>query len=90
MVRRNVGGSRSPERAEENVLRALSEAVAQLRAAGVDGQLCGRSLRDETRLASRAWVVDPTAGNEEVRAESRLADLSALFDVNAGDGSRFN
>lgn len=67
----------------------LQQTVSLLRAAGVDGRVEPRPLRDAQSMNDRVRILDPTLVSDEMRMESRLSGLSALFDNSALEGSRF-
>lgn len=90
VVRRRLdrGGDREADRSR--LFAMLQQTVELLRAAAVDGRVEPRPLGDVQRQSDRVRVFDPTRAREEMRVESRLSGLSALFDVSAIDGSRFD
>jgi hypothetical protein len=67
----------------------LQQTVNLLRAAGIDGRVEPRALSDSQEMNDRVRILDPTLISDEMRMESRLSGLSALFDSSALDGSRF-
>lgn len=77
------------ERQVSRVFSLLEQSVDLLRAAGVDGGVERQRLRSRQRSADRVRVVPPQVGVEDTRASGRLAAFSALFDVTASEGSRF-
>lgn len=66
----------------------LQDVVTDMKAAGVDGRIVPRPLREQQRLRSRATVVNPRSTHETQRLESTLSGVSALFDLTAVDGAR--
>lgn len=67
----------------------LQQTVALMRAAGVDGRVTPRALRERQPQRDRVFPVPVVVGTDEARVEDALSGLSALFDTNATDGSRF-
>jgi hypothetical protein len=80
---------RDAETERAQLFALLQDTVDDLRAAGVDGRVAPLPLREEQRLASRAVVMHPKYTAETQRLESALSGLSALFDLTAIDGARF-
>lgn len=71
----------------ERLFTLLQETVDRLSAAGVDGRVVAEPLRDAQRNASRGRAIGPE--RDQTRQVSTLAAVSALFDVTATEGSRF-
>jgi hypothetical protein len=71
----------------ERLFTLLQETVDRLSAAGVDGRVVAEPLRDAQRTASRGRAIGPE--RDETRTVSTLKAVSALFDVTATEGSRF-
>jgi hypothetical protein len=71
----------------ERLFTLLQETVDRLSAAGVDGRVVSEPLRDAQRTASRGRAIGPA--RDEMRPVSTLRAVSALFDVTAEEGSRF-
>ncbi|MEX2262656.1 MAG: hypothetical protein WD696_11935 [Bryobacteraceae bacterium] len=67
----------------------LQQTVSTMRAAGVDGAVEARPLRESQGQKDRVRVLPAVVGQEEARMEDRLRALSALFDATAAEGSRF-
>jgi hypothetical protein len=79
---------RDPETGRAQLFQLLQETVAELRAAGVDGQVAALPLSETQRLESRATLLSPIATQEVQPLESALSGVSALFDTSAVDGAR--
>jgi|GEM_PF-2316014 len=67
----------------------LQESLDLLRAAAVEGRVVPSPLRDTQLQRDQMRVINPDRLREEMRIESRLSGLSALFDISAEEGSRF-
>jgi hypothetical protein len=67
----------------------LQQTVDLMRAAGVQGRVDARPLRESQQQRDRATVLPPVIGRDEMRTEARLSALSALFDMSDIDRSRF-
>ena len=67
----------------------MQETLATLRAAGTDGKVVPRPFRETQGQTDRVTVLDPAVLTETQPLESRLAALSAIFDLSATDGARF-
>jgi len=82
----------APGNAHEDRVRLfalLQQTVDLMRAAGVEGRVEARPLREAQRSRDRLRVLPPVVGRDEMRMEARLSALSALFDVGDIDRSRF-
>lgn len=80
-------GDRSAQR--DALLAILTETVALLRAAGVDGRVSYAALTETQRQRDRGRLVNPFLPPERQLSESRLAGVTALFDETATEGARF-
>lgn len=89
VVRREAGADTDAETERERLFSLLQDTVSLLRAAGVDGRVEARPLASTQRQHDRVQVLDPTQLAEQQPMLSRLAGLSALFDVSAIDDARF-
>ena len=89
VVRREEGQDTDAQIERERLFTLMRETVAGLRAAGVDGRVIARPLRETQHQADRIRVLDPTRLTETQPTKTRLAGLSALFDLSASDGARF-
>ena len=67
----------------------LQQTVTLTRAAGVDGRVAPRPLRERQPQRDRVYPVPVVVGTDQARVDDALSGLSALFDTNATDGSRF-
>jgi hypothetical protein len=73
----------------ERLFSLLQQTVDLLSAAGVEGRVEPRLLRETQGLRDRVRVLPPIMAQEDMRMVSRLSAISALFDTSATDGSRF-
>jgi hypothetical protein len=89
VVLQSANGDTGPHEARLRLFSLLQHTVSLMRAAGVDGRVEPRALRDVQRQRDRAFLVPVIVGQEQARMEDRLGGLSALFDANASEGSRF-
>jgi len=89
VVRRDARVDSDLEADRVRLFAVLQQTVSLLRAAGVDGRVEPRPLRDTQSMNDRVRILDPTLVSDEMRMDSRLSGLSALFDNNALEGSRF-
>jgi hypothetical protein len=89
VVRRDAHVDGDLEADRVRLFALLQQTVNLLRAAGVDGRVQARALNDSQVMKDRVRILDPTMISDEMRMESRLSGLSALFDTSALDGSRF-
>jgi hypothetical protein len=89
VVVRNLPASGDYYQDHLRLFALLQQTVDLMRAAGVDGRVVARPLRETQPQRDRGRPLEPILGQEQMRMESRLKALSALFDTNATDGSRF-
>lgn len=89
VVRRDVGANNDFDTDRSRLFALLQQTVSLLRAAAVDGRVLAKPLRDTQKSDDRIRILDHTLVKDEMRMQSRLAGLSALFDTSAIDGSRF-
>ena len=89
VVRREAGRDGALDADRTRLFVLLQQTVNLLRAAAVDGRVLPRALGETQHLQDRMRVLDPTELSDELRMESRLSGLSALFDDSATEGSRF-
>ena len=88
-VARKAAGGGDAHQDRERLFALLGQTVELMRAAGVEGRVEARPLRERQLQDDRGRAQPPVVGAEEMRMEARLSALSALFDWNAMDGSRF-
>lgn len=88
VVRREAGGEMDAPTERERLFTLMEATVDSLRAAGVDGHVAARPLRETQHQTDRVRVLDPTRLAETQPTETRLAGVSALFDHSAKDGAR--
>lgn len=89
IVRRETGQDVDAATERERLFVLMQDTLAALRAAGIDGRVEPRPFAETQRQADRVQVLDPTLLAETQPMGSRLAGLSALFDLSAVDGARF-
>lgn len=89
VIRRDTNSNSDLEADRTRLFALLQQTVNLLRAAAIDGRVLARPLRDMQKSSDRVRILDPTQVKDEMRMESRLSGLSALFDVSALEGSRF-
>lgn len=89
VLRRDVGGNNDFDTDRSRLFTLLQQTVGLLRAAAVCGRVVAKPLRDTQKSDDRVRILDHTLIKDEMRMQSRLAGLSALFDTSAVDGSRF-
>ncbi|MBV7335203.1 hypothetical protein KFU94_44580 [Chloroflexi bacterium TSY] len=89
VIRRDAARSSDLDVDQSRLFALLQQTIDLLRAAAVDGCVVPRPLQEAQPLEDRVRVLDPTHIRDEMRIESRLSGLSALFDDSAKDGSRF-
>jgi hypothetical protein len=89
VVLRDADAGGDPYEDRQRLFSLLGQTVDMMRAAGVDGRVEPRPLRERQTQRDRLRLLPPVAAREEMRMESRLSALSALFDTSATDGSRF-
>lgn len=89
IVRRPTGSATDAATERDRLIGLMQQTVAGLRAAGVDGQVLARPLSETQRQADRVRVLDPTRFRDTQLQDVRLTALSALFDLSATDGARF-
>jgi hypothetical protein len=89
VIRREAAQTGDLETDRTRLFALLQQTIDLLRAAAVDGRVVPRPLRETQPLEDRVRVLDPTHIRDEMRMESRLSGLSALFDSSAMEGSRF-
>ena len=89
VVRRPTGSATDAATERDRLIGLMQQTVAGLRAAGVDGQVVARPLSDTQHQADRVSVLDPTRFRDTQLQDVRLTALSALFDLSATDGARF-
>jgi hypothetical protein len=87
VVLRKAGANQDPDEDRVRLFALLQQTISLMRAAGVNGRVEPRPLRDAQRQRDLGRVLQPLV--EETRMEDRLSALSALFDASANDGSRF-
>jgi hypothetical protein len=89
VIRREANREGDLEADQTRLFALLQQTIDLLRAAAVDGRVVPRPLQETQTLEDRVRVLDPTHVRDEMRMESRLSGLSALFDQSAREGSRF-
>lgn len=89
VIRRTPQSNDEAEANHTRLFAMLQQTVSLLRAAGVDGRVDATRLRDTQILRDNVHVLPSPIVCEEMRVETRIGALSALFDKNAIDGSRF-
>jgi hypothetical protein len=80
----------NPHEDRQRLFDLLQQTVALMRAAGVDGRVIPRPLRERQPQRDRVFPVPVIVGTDQARVDDALSGLSALFDTNATDGSRFS
>lgn len=89
LVRREQDQDTDAETERNRLFTLMQETLAGLRAAGVDGRVIARPLGETQTQHDRLRVLDPTHLSETQPMQARLSGLSALFDLSASDGARF-
>jgi hypothetical protein len=89
VVRRPADAGSDPHEERLRLFDLLQQTIALMRAAGVDGRVTPRPLRERQPQRDRVFPVPVVVGTDEARVDDALSGLSALFDTNATDGSRF-
>lgn len=89
VVRRTAGRSPTPEVDRERVFGLLQQTVSMLRAAGVDGQVEARPLREVQRSQDRMRLAPAVERVPDGGGADALVALTALFDFTAAHAARF-
>jgi hypothetical protein len=89
LVRLEAGQSADPVIDRNRLFSLMNETVEDLAAAGTNAQVLAHPLRGTQRQDDRMRVLDPTRLSDTQPMTSRLAGLTALFDLSATDGARF-
>jgi hypothetical protein len=89
VVTRDADGAGDAHAERLGLFELLQNTVANVRAAGVDGRVEPRPLRGVQPQRDLVRVLPAVIAREQLTMQDRLGALSAIFDVTAGEGSRF-
>lgn len=89
IVRRGADADADPITSRERLFGLMHDTVESLSAAGTLAELRARPLKETQRQFDRMRVLSPTRLQDTQEMTSRLNGLTALFDISAEDGARF-